>query len=390
MTKKSEATKVSCFRFTQRTEGKPYELYVTALPAEMLQERGQVYTYDAGNRPNGYQRRPAPSRIRDIAKYVEKNEGLLPTAVLVNLRDTARFEPIAGPVADGGPVAGTLVIEPDEVLWIVDGQHRTFGIQEASARLREQDPDATLGYEIPVVFTVGLDLDEEMRLFHVVNSRAKSVPTDLAAQLLLEAVRKEGKKFVHSGKGNEKEFRKAVGTRVAIHLNTSPGPWQGKIRLPNEPTDRAKKPLQLNAIASSLEPALKGDYFKSIVETEMAKEWPTLRGLVHTYWVALASLMPEAFEHIGDYSVQRTAGVYAFHMLLPDVIYRCLQRRDFSVGTFKEILGSLGRWVDSHTWHMEEGEGLTRSTGMSAIRVLADTMREMLPPVETPGLAATA
>ena len=48
----------------------------------------------------------------------------------------------------------------------------------------------------PVVFTVGLDLNDEMRMFHIVNSKVKSVPTDLAAELLRQAIEKEGKQFV--------------------------------------------------------------------------------------------------------------------------------------------------------------------------------------------------
>jgi DGQHR domain-containing protein len=372
-------------RFSQRADGREVELYVSALPAAAILGRFDVDVYDPGKRPEGYQRRPIEYRFHDIARYVREQEGLLPTAILVNLRDSARFEPYRA-----GGNTGLLKIPEEARLWVVDGQHRVYGLREAEEKLKSSDPDAELEYDVPVVFTVGLSKLQEMRLFHIVNSKAKSVPTDLAAQLLFRAVHAEGKKFVHSGKGTEKDFRKAVGTRVAYHLNGTTGPWQGKIRLPNEPSNRKKKPLQVNAIASSLEPALRDNYIRTIYEPETDKDWPTLCGLVYTYWVALSELMPPAFTDIENHSIQRTAGTYAFHMILPDVLYRCREKGDFSVKGFKNVLSSLGQWVRAETWHVETGEPITRSTGMSSIRELADMMRQELPRLETPGLPTAA
>ncbi|MDR7400422.1 MAG: DGQHR domain-containing protein [Armatimonadota bacterium] len=373
-------------RFTQLVEGQPTELYVTALPASVALGLFDVDVYDPGTNPEGYQRRPAESRFVRIARYVLRQEGLLPTAILVNVREPAEFQPHA----DGN--VGLLKVPAGARLWVVDGQHRLYGLKRAQEDLRTSDPEAELEYDVPVVFTVGLDKYDEMRLFHIVNSQAKSVPTDLAAELLFRAVREEGKEFVHGKKGSEKDFRKAVGTAVARHLNSAPGPWQGKIRLPNERADRRQKPLQLNAVASSLEPALKDPGLRTYYESreEFEKEWPKLRGLVFTYWRALSELMPEAFADIENHSVQRTAGTYAFHMILPDVVYRCRERGDLSVEGFKAVLRHLDKWVQSETWHTKTGDPLTRSTGMSAIRELVDEMRDLLPPPATPGLEIPA
>lgn len=384
---------LNAIRLVQRKDGKPDTLYLTAMTAEMLRDRAKVHDYHAGESPDGYQRKPTESRYREIARYVLDNEGLLPTSLLVNVRgndaseDGVTFEP------DGvgeGAATGTLKIPDGVTLWIVDGQHRLYGLVEASNRIRHADPEATLGYDIPVVFTLGSSRDEEMDLFYVVNSKARSVPTDLAADLIRQRVIGEGKGFVHRGKGTQKEFRKAVGVTVARHLNSSPGPWQAKIRLPNETANRKLKPLQLNAIASSLEPALRDTYLKTIYEPETDREWPTLCGLVHTYWAALSELMPEAFNDIAGYSVQRTTGTYAFNHIFPDVLYRCRDKGDFSVNGFKEVLSALGKWVDGSTWHLENGDPLTQSTGMKSIRHLIDLIRKDLPPVEMPGLSLDA
>ncbi len=373
-------------RLKQRQEGAPLDLYVSAVPASVLLNAHDVDIYDPGTNPDGYQRRPAEYRVDAIARYVLNQEGLLPTAVLVNVRDRWEFQPDA----PGGDT-GLLKIPATAPLWVVDGQHRVRGLQKAQQELKSSDPEQELEYDLPVVFAVGLDKYAEMRLFHVVNSKAKSVPTDLAAHLLYQAFRKEGKESLfRQQKFGEKEYRKAVGTAVAKHLNSSPGPWQGKIRLPNERADRRRKPLQVNAVASSLEPALRDPRLRDIYQAqgEEEREWPRLRGLVHSYWTALSELMPEAFAEIESYSVQRTAGTYAFHMILPDVVSRCRDRGDFSVAGFKSVLQHLGKWVSSQTWHLDKeiGDPLTRSTGMSAIRNLADLMRDELPPAEAPRL----
>src|SRR5947209_5122967 len=179
--------KVEVFEFTQLELGQPVKLYVGALSADLIQAWADIDIYDAGKNPAGYQRIPIDYRVRQVSRYAREHEGILPTAILINIREGAKFVPHSGD--DGGIRFGTLTIDPKARLWVVDGQHRLNGLKDAAERLRSSDPDATLGYELPVVFSVGLAQFEEMRLFDIVNSRAKSVPTDLAAQLIREAIR---------------------------------------------------------------------------------------------------------------------------------------------------------------------------------------------------------
>jgi hypothetical protein len=77
--------------------------------------------------------------------------------------------------------ACTTSLPPQTGAVLVDGQHRFYGLQTERERLRAKDPLAMLGYDVPVVFSLGLSRDEEMDLFFGVNGKAKSVPTDLVA-----------------------------------------------------------------------------------------------------------------------------------------------------------------------------------------------------------------
>lgn len=168
--------KLPVTRFTQVHEGGvPVELYLTVLTVDQLMERAKVDVRKPGA-TTGYQREPTESRVREIARYVTTQGGIMPTAVLVNIRDGARFEEQAP-----DSTLGWLHIPDAEPFWIEDGQHRYYGLELAKNKYGFEVEK----YDIPVVFTT-VPYQEELRLFYVVNAKAKSVPTDLTATLLME------------------------------------------------------------------------------------------------------------------------------------------------------------------------------------------------------------
>jgi DGQHR domain-containing protein len=354
-----------------------------------LRARAKIDFYEYGT-GKGYQRVTADKRGTEISRFILQHEGILPTAVLVNIRSKdAKFTPDED-MGGSDLVTGTLEMPEDEPWWVVDGQNRLKGLHKAAEEKEKTlGAGAKLDYDLPVVFTLAFDLTDEMRMFFVVNSSAKSVPTDLTAKLIQQAVQREGLGFIHSGKGTEKDLRKAAGAAVAEFLNNEEdGPWEGKIRLPNETTaSRKAKPLQLNAIASSLEPFLRTSLAQQYIRTEIAEGWPTLCELVSNYWSALSELMPEAFDDIENHSIQRTSGTYSFNMILPEVMELCSQKQDYSVAALKGFLSPLGEWVDSGTWRTDDtGRLETKSTGMSSLRALADQFVKVLPTAALPGL----
>lgn len=384
----SKMISVKAIRIRQMKHGKPAFLYVAGIQEHILRMKGKVDLYEFGT-GKGYQRVTPEKRGGEISRFILQHEGILPTAILVNIRsDDAKFTPDNG--VDGTDVVtGTLEVPEDDPWWIVDGQNRLKGLHKAAEEKEKTlGAGAKLNYDLPVVFTLSLDEMEEMRMFFVVNSSAKSVPTDLTAKLIQQAIQSEGLDYLHSGKGGEKELRKAAGAAIAEFLNgDEDGPWEGKIRLPNESASRKAKPLQLNAVASSLEPFLKTSLAQQYLRGEVGESWPTLCQLVSNYWSALADLMPEAFDDIETHSIQRTSGTYSFNMILPEVMELCSQKQDYSVEALKGFLQNLGQWVDSTTWRTDdEGNLLTKSTGMSSLRALADKFVDALPKAALPGL----
>src|SRR5438093_10143520 len=173
------ALKAFAIRFKQKRPD--VSLYVTALPLKELIGRIHSDMYRSDN-PRGYQRQIATTRLKQIAAYMRDEEGMLPTSIVLCIRrpDRADFEPAIG--ANGGGETGLLRINDSVTLWVVDGQHRLFGLQRALLKDRQK---WLADYPLPVVIVEGIDGYEEMRYFHVINTRHRGVPTDVVDRHLL-------------------------------------------------------------------------------------------------------------------------------------------------------------------------------------------------------------
>jgi DGQHR domain-containing protein len=358
-------------RFRQTHKGQPVDLYLAAVPAEEISKRKRIDICGPGN-PEGYQRAPESHRIVQIAKYVLNGEGMLPTALLVNIRQGAWFEE-----DPGGGQFGRLHFSDDQPWWVQDGQHRSSGVDEALSRNAAARKPRELGYDLPVVFCLGFTRPEEMDLFNIVNSKAKPVPTDLVASIIFNRVTEERGKD-EPGKVSLPNLRKAAGFAVGRSLSDN-YPWKGHIQEVNEPKDVVNKPMQANTFASTLLPLLRERWVHTrFLTNPQDPDWQELGRIVRTYWQVLADLMPEAFGDIAHYSVQRPIGVYAFHELLPEVMDACRMEGSWAPEAFGEKMVRLAEWVQSSTWHRETGADIIRGSGnRAAVRVVVERMRTL-------------
>jgi DGQHR domain-containing protein len=162
-----EALRAFALRFHQKRTD--VNLYSTVVPLRELLGRCRPDTYRYDNR-QGYQRPLTQSRLRQMSLYMREEEGVVPTSLLLCVRqpDRATFEP-AG-LGNGGGEPGMLTIPPAVTMWVVDGQHRLFGLERALTKDKAQ---WVADYPLPVTIVEGIDAYEEMRYFHVVNTRQK-------------------------------------------------------------------------------------------------------------------------------------------------------------------------------------------------------------------------
>src|SRR5207249_2548943 len=118
--------------------GPGQDLIIGVLPAGEVVDRACVDYVDVETNPDGYQRPLQQSRLKDVASYVRTDDqAVLPTAVLVSVRNenAVKFTPSSSN-GEAGEV-GMVEIAKDVPLWVVDGQHRLFGIRAAMEAAEE-------------------------------------------------------------------------------------------------------------------------------------------------------------------------------------------------------------------------------------------------------------
>lgn len=339
-------------------------LYATALPFKYLRGRIQSDAYSEGNR-DGYQRPVTPSRVRQVSEYLRAEEGMLPTSILLCVRqpDKVQFTPAGG--ANGGGETGTINIDGAVTLWIVDGQHRLFGLERA---LTKDKAKWVADYTLPVVIVEGIDAYEEMRYFHVINTRHKGVPTDVVDRHLLAMRESEGTEMIE--RDGEKSYLRARATKLTDVLNSdASSPWRGMIRMPGEAL-RPEHIMRQHSMVSSLDAIVSDSFVKQVSDDEAAK-------LLLNYWNGAKSLWVSAFEEPKEYVIQRPLGAGALHQVFPNILEVCRGSDDFSAEKITDTLSYVGR--SAGFWHTTRGHHLVRQSGARYVKALAEYLRERLP-----------
>lgn len=319
---------------------------------------------------DGYQRPLVPKRIGDVAWYLVEGEGIMPTSVLLSVRSEAVFNE-----------EQSVLDIPDEVtLWIIDGQHRVAGLAKAIEKGARELKD----YPFPIVLMVNPDKFDEMRAFYVVNSQAKSVPTDVAERILQRTLLERGKDWIMRREAKQdKKASGAINTAKAVgvvdYLRSQCPVWKGMVVVPGEPKPHPDATKQHTLVVS-----LVGGPYKVPILAEFD---PTDLGvLVGRYWEAAEEVWPEAFKEPKLYSVRKSVGVWSLNMLFVDVFERCRELRDYSKPKMVELLRGLG--IGSEFWSSdaEVGDPLTFGTSMKTIGLLYSFLQEQLPKLALAGL----
>ena len=279
---------------------------VGVMPAKVLVQHHRVPHRDPVQE-TGYQRNPAGTRITRLAREIKNNQVDLPTSVLLNLRNVQDEQVLTKDGSD----SYLLCLDPeksaaDHRLFVVDGQHRIRALQRAM-----EDGADVSNIKIPFVCMIGADEMHEMEQFHVVNSNAKSVPTDLAYDLLKARAESDSdfaRRLEERGKKWEVDAQS-----LTKHLATSSSTWKGRIRLPNMAKGETIVPSA--SFVKSLKPLLTQTIlFQGIRSLERQAQ------TIDAYWRAIRRVLPDAFENPSSYSIQKGLGVNVLHGIFPIVL----------------------------------------------------------------------
>ncbi len=250
-------------------------------------------------------------------------------------------------------------------LWVVDGQHRLYGLERA---LKKDKAKWLADYPLPVVIVEGIDAYEEMRYFHVINTRHKGVPTDVVDRHLLAMRESEGSGLIE--REGEKNFLRARATKLAKELNrTRESPWFGMIRAAGQAAN-PKQLMRQHSMVASLDPVVRDSFMKRLTDEEASK-------VLLNYWNAARICWQPAFDEPGEYVLQKPLGTGALHQIFPDVLEVCRSADDFSQEKMVDVMSYLGR--SAGFWHTGRGHHLTQASGSRAVKSLAEYLRDRLP-----------
>jgi DNA sulfur modification protein DndB len=123
----------------------------------------------------GYQRPGSKSRMRSFMKYLRDHPSSVVPPVLLSDRGNWEFHP------EGDDAFGRLIISGPAA--IIDGQHRLGGYVALYEGERGIDPEIR---PVDFILLSGLDREEEMEEFVIVNNTQKGVPKSLTTYLAEE------------------------------------------------------------------------------------------------------------------------------------------------------------------------------------------------------------
>ena len=232
---------------------------------------------------------------------------------------------------------------------------------------------------------LGADEKAEMTQFHVVNSNAKSVPTDLALKLL--RARAEGDQSVMDKLIQTGNQWKIYAQKTTENIAERSPIWKGRIKMPNEPT--ADTTIGSASMVRSLEGLFRHTAIFSGIQDEQKVQ------IIDAYWQGIKSVLQEPFDNPKKYGIQKGVGVRVLHGILPTVIEHVRSKGNsvFSKDAYAEILrnvlmkiegeNALGESVSGEIFWKTGKEGaiggFSSEAGMGR---LIDRMKTLLPPLE--------
>jgi len=137
-----------------------HRFYTLTVPMEILSNC--CFVIERENDPtDGFQRLLDEKRALEIAKYIDKENGVIPTSIILSAQPSAEL------LYENKNKTISFNVAPHSFL-IIDGQHRVYGFKMSKSDLR-----------IPVVIFSGLTKTQEARLFIDINTKQKPVPNEL-------------------------------------------------------------------------------------------------------------------------------------------------------------------------------------------------------------------
>lgn len=137
-----------------------HTFYSFTIDSDVLAETCFVSTREE-DPDQGFQRDLDKNRAKEIATYIDKGLGTIPSSIILSAQEVSNFNYVSKSKTVSFDKASRAFL-------IIDGQHRIYGFKLAESNLR-----------VPVVVYSGLSRQDEVRLFIDINSKQKGVRPEL-------------------------------------------------------------------------------------------------------------------------------------------------------------------------------------------------------------------
>lgn len=278
------------------------------IPAGALVPENYIIPHHDPRTKKGYQRLPQDARINELANDLKKGRVDLPTSILLNLRNREARQALHDGTLDLRVVRGRQDVISNfgasNKFYVVDGQHRILAL----LKLIGED-ESWRNFLLPFVCMLGATEEEEMDQFYVVNSKAKSVRTDLAFEILRQRAEHDPK--VMNALIEKGQDWQVLAQEIVQRLSEESPVWNGRIRFAG--MDKGNTIMPSASMVTSLKPLLNSPSFKMLSTDHKVQ-------ILDAFWRALRNMMLDAFDSTESFSIQKGLGVMVMHQVLVQVL----------------------------------------------------------------------
>ena len=289
--------------------------------------------------------------IMDISDHVGKEQGILPTSIIVGTKDK-RLKVETEKSVDGKdlfyimfPDTAAELKSFENTIDISDGQHRVFAFSD---KYRNADLKNSDVYEVPVTFYIMPSLETRRRIFYTTNAKQKTVSANLLLYL------RDQLKLLNK---DEETFLPLV--RLLNSENASP--LKGRIILSAETVSKGFKAKEILRILSKA----KIDELNLLTNQNLTDD--KLCKIISTYLNGWENKYSLSFGKPGTETMTKISGLRYIMLLLPAFIEISVSTKkkfdvDFVEETIKDLEDAKGIDVDETLFSNSlvfRGEGAT-------------------------------
>lgn len=289
--------------------------YSFSIEPEKLLKIGYVLHRNKANRKMmpTYQRIIKKARIKSVQDFIE-NGGYFANSVIISImanNKKMKFDRASTQVKDSIADIGILHLPKKyRSAFIIDGQHRLYGYSNSSYKTKNS---------IPVVAFVDLDRDEQIKLFMQINENQKAVPKNLRNTLNSD--------LLWTSESLLDQFR-AIKSRISLELGENrSSPLYDRIII----GENKKNNLRCITTDTIIRAIGRTNFLGKVTKTKIENPGSFYRGnlddcfeklsdfLIKSY-VYLTDNVPEEWKRGEDSIIGINKGVYAYIMLLGDIV----------------------------------------------------------------------